>query len=179
MRFHNMDSFTSEASCPETAFLASSHQLKRLLLVYRARFPSADYCFLWHTALLYVANEVLRKQTLGIDSDWELWFRLCLSGYRDLFRCFKMAKVIYRGLLSMAMRNGVMTATDAQEAIEQLDVPPIEHNEVGELGSMIVDLDLAMTDPLAAQAGILAEQFKDLALFDEFTVTAVTADGPE
>ncbi|EON98851.1 hypothetical protein UCRPA7_5631 [Phaeoacremonium minimum UCRPA7] len=78
----------------------------------------------------------------------------------------------------MAMRNGVMTAAEAQDAIEQLGVALNNPKMIEEPTSMIVDLDLAMTDPLAARAGTLAEQFKDLALFDEFTTSTTVANEP-
>lgn len=176
MRFHNMKGFSSVSSSPEAVFLASVNQLKRLLLAYKASFVSANHCFLWHTGLLYVANAMLRKQELGMDPEWDTWFQMCLSGYRDLFRCFKMAETIYRSLLSMAMRNGVVTSAEAQDAIEQLGGPLGDRRPIEELTTMIVDLDLAMTDPLAARAGTLAEQFKDLALFDEFTTSTNVTD---
>ena len=173
-----MTSFSSVSSSPEAVFLASVNQLKRLFLVYKASFASANHSFLWHTALLYVANAMLRNRELGVDPEWETWLQMCLSGYKDLSRCFKVAETIYRSLLSMAMRNGVMTAAEAQDAIEQLGVALNNPKMIEEPTSMIVDLDLAMTDPLAARAGTLAEQFKDLALFDEFTTSTTVPNEP-
>ena len=179
MRFHNMNSFSSVLSSPEAAFLASTNQLKRLLLVYRTKGAAAIHCFLWHTVLLYVANAVIRKKRLVVDPDWELWFLLCLAGYKALFRCFKASGRIYRALLFMAVRNGLMAAADAQEAMKKLDAvkTPTDHTVIDNLSTMIVDLDLAITDPAAAQAGILAEKFNDLALFEEFIISTAAGDG--
>ena len=79
----------------------------------------------------------------------------------------------------MAMRNGLMAVADAQEALENLDTikTTTEYTVTDHLGSMIVDLDLATTDPIAAQAGILVEKFNDLALFDEFVTSTAAGDG--
>ena len=159
MRFHSMGTFSSNFSNPEAVFLASVDQLKRLLSTYMTKFTSAGHCYLWHSALLYVANGMLRKRTLGVDPDWRSWFDLCLSGYRNLSGCFNVSESISKGLLSMAMRNGVETAADAIDTMALIKT--LSYQLGDESLTMVVDLDLAARDPLAAQIGILTRQFDE------------------
>lgn len=72
-------------------------------------------------------------------------------------------------ILSIAIRNGLMATAHAQDS-QKLDTTKAttNHTIIGDPGSTIVGLDFATTDPIAAQAGILGDEFMDLALFDGF-----------
>jgi hypothetical protein len=59
-RLFKLKSFSSADSSTSTISAASEHQLQRLLLLYRAAFPSAEFSILWQTAPLYVANAAIR-----------------------------------------------------------------------------------------------------------------------
>jgi hypothetical protein len=59
-RLFKLKTFSSADASISSAPAASERQLQRLLLLYRAAFPSASYSILWQTAPLYVANAAIR-----------------------------------------------------------------------------------------------------------------------
>ncbi|KAH8893966.1 hypothetical protein GQ53DRAFT_644312 [Thozetella sp. PMI_491] len=163
--------FGSEAATPAAVFKASIKQLLRLTLVYRSRFPSASYTFLWHTALLYVANAMLSPgMVTSAPRESRAWFLMCLDGYRDLITSFPITEGIAKGLLSMAMRSRLIKAEEARNIAA--DMRKKANGSAAEGVSkelLMVDLDLAMVSPLASRVENLAEQFNTLAMWEEFT----------
>lgn len=147
-----MDSFDAEARTVEHVCLASMNQLKHLVLVFRTQYSCASTCFLWHNALLYVANDCISNEpsspedgaieedvdTKQADSDLVrriTWFMACVDGYKALAPQFPIVGGIMQGLLSMGIENGLMTAAegraymaeakvDAREASRVLVIPP-------------------------------------------------------
>ncbi|KAK3933992.1 hypothetical protein QBC46DRAFT_325783 [Diplogelasinospora grovesii] len=178
-RNYRLAGFSSEQSTPAAVYAASVNQLKRLVLLYRTRYPSAHFTFLWHTALLYVANAMISADPAeeGDPGSLLVWFRLCLAGYLDLLPSFRVVEGIVQGLLSMAMRKGIMSATEATEARASLHrksaarkLPShIGRPDTGFKPECMLDLHLAMKDPLAARAETVAQQFNELVMFLEFT----------
>jgi len=168
-RTKRVQSFSAPDSTPEAVYVASVNQLKRLILVYMTNFATPSYTFLWHTALLYVANATLRDAP---NRGWREWFQICLAGYENLSASFRVAGTIAQGLLAMAVRNRAMGSAEAGQMAKQLKAKTAAFGK-GEdgRGSLILDLDLAMTNPLDAQMGALAARLKELVLFQEFTTT--------
>lgn len=219
-----IDPYTAADATAVAVHAASTKQLLRLALLYRARFQPI-ISFLWQTILLYVANIMLSRATItnanpepnstmsaspaGQTAEGRAgrlsnrrWLRLCLKGYKTMYKSFPFAERTVLGLLSMAMRNRTMTASEARAVMSDLrgSVPDrepyasatataaaaeqaddgedmdssgsMEDGEspgVGEEPTAMIDLDLAMSDPLASRVQTLAAQFQELALFEEFT----------
>ena len=56
---YRLDDHPADDPTPEGICKASVHQLKHLILMFRARYPCASFTMLWQNALLYVANACL------------------------------------------------------------------------------------------------------------------------
>lgn len=154
-------------STPDAVFAASVNQLKRLIIIYRFNYKSSAYSIIWHTALLYLANAMLQSTDA---EDWLVYFLVCLYGYEGLRKSFRVAEVIVKGLLSMALRNGDMSGGHARRILAELQKNGL-HDQVREeiRATFMVDLNLAMSQPGEATAEQLAGTFEDNALIMELT----------
>ncbi|KAH7376999.1 hypothetical protein B0T11DRAFT_25571 [Plectosphaerella cucumerina] len=161
-----LKTFSSSQSSPDAAYKASVDQLKRLIIIYRSNYTSSAYTMLWHTALIYVANAVLQDKQ---DPEWRFFFLLCIYGYESLRRSYRLAEAIGRGLLSMTLRNGDLSTREARQILQQLQERGLSGASGDIRATFMVDLDLAMTDPVEAKVESLAHRFEEMALFQEFT----------
>jgi hypothetical protein len=161
-----LKTFSSSQSSPNAAYKASVEQLKRLIIIYRSNYTSSAYTMLWHTALIYVANAVLQDKQ---DPEWRFYFLLCIYGYESLRRSYRLAEAIGRGLLSMTLRNGDLSTREARQILQQLQERGLSGASGDIRATFMVDLDLAMTDPVEAKVESLAHRFEEMALFQEFT----------
>ncbi len=171
-RHTKLQGFVSENATPDAVYTASVQQLLRLTLVYLFRFPSSHYTFLWHTALLYVANAVLSCEVAAAETNCRTWFQLCLEGYRSMAPSFPIVEGIVQGLLSMAMRAGIVSPKEAEETIQQLRAGMLAGSAEVMKGGLMLDLDQSMRSPLTSQLGPLATLFDEQLMFDEFLNTS-------
>jgi hypothetical protein len=123
---------------------------------------------LWHTALLYVANAVLKDTC---DPNWQFYFLLCIRGYQNLYPSFRSVENIVQGLMAMAMRKGVLSNGAAQLLMQQLYEKGRHHRLADRTRTaFILDLDRAMTNQREAEVDSLANLFEEMTVFDAFTV---------
>lgn len=201
-----MDSLGAEDRTVEHVCLASMNQLKHLVLVFRTQYSCASTCFLWHNALLYVANDCISNELFfpedgAIEEDMDTkqadsdlvrritWFLACVDGYKALAPQFPIVGGIMQGLLTMGIENGLMTAAegraymaeakvDAREASRVLVIPPekiwmIAQNFGTRSGlpdsqdNFIIDLNVALADPIAASIDALSLRFNQITMLDE------------
>ncbi|KAJ4387481.1 hypothetical protein N0V93_008073 [Gnomoniopsis smithogilvyi] len=146
-------SFNAENRTVEDVCLASINQLKHLVLVFRTRYAGARSCFLWHTALLYVANDCVSESMIlpgnkteendvdmtgaNIDGAKQvIWFMACVDGYKALAPQFPIVSGIVQGLLSMGIEQGMVTAAEGRAYMEEVEVDAIRasHVNVGHPG---------------------------------------------
>jgi hypothetical protein len=121
----------------------------------------------WHIALLQVANAVLNDPS---DPEWQFYFLLCIRGYQKLFPAYRFAEPLSLGLLTMALRNGIMSSSEAKMLREEFHAVGKHHEQLKRLQSRwTVDLNLAITNSKAAQADTMADRFEELAMFNEIT----------
>ncbi|KAL0931318.1 C6 zinc finger domain containing protein [Colletotrichum truncatum] len=161
-------SFSSKDASPEAAYSASVNQLKRIVLFYRQTYPESSFSFFWHSALLYLANAMLREASGVTPSpEWRFYFQLCIASYQTLYSSYRLAKGITHSLLSMALERGAIDHQEANLVKKDLEERG-RHHEISDRvpESYVVDLDLAVTDPSAAQAERLVQKFHGL-LIDE------------
>ncbi|KAF3351618.1 hypothetical protein VdG2_00226 [Verticillium dahliae VDG2] len=138
-------------------------------IVYRSKYQSSEHTILWHTALIYVANAVLQDTR---DPEWHFYFLQCVSGYESLRKSYRLAEVVGRALLSMTLRNGDISGTEARELLQRLKQKGLDNDTSDRIRATFMgDLELAMTNPRQASVENLAEQFEDMALWQEFTNT--------
>jgi hypothetical protein len=159
-------------------YRASVDQLKRLVLYYLSRFTVAAHSALWLPALLYVLNSLIRDARLSSDlnqtREWNLYFRACMLGLSKQLPFYPVTDKIIRGILSMAVRDGVTTGPEVAKTLEdmrretgmegreELFSDPMTIND-GET-SFIVDLDLATKNAAAATADVLGYNFANLSM---------------
>ncbi|KAJ4415493.1 hypothetical protein N0V82_007295 [Gnomoniopsis sp. IMI 355080] len=130
--------FSAENRTVEDVCLASVNQLKHLMLVFRTRYSCARSCFLWHNALLYVANDCVSKQmslsgNKAITEDVEMtgtntdaskrvhWFLACIEGYKALAPQLTIVSGIIQGLLSMGIERGLITAAEGRAYMDEVE----------------------------------------------------------
>lgn len=128
----DLDTFTADHRNVEDVCLASKNQLKNLVLVFRTRYASAISSVLWHTALLYVANDCflappeplpeptmaaaeLRRQGVAMTEDSKrVWYLACIDGYKALAAQFGFIRHILQGLLGLGISKGLITAAEGR-----------------------------------------------------------------
>ncbi|CAI0642728.1 unnamed protein product [Colletotrichum noveboracense] len=175
-----LEAFTSQQASPEVVCSASATQLRRIATTYLQTCASASHSFLWHTALLYVANAAIREPTQAFDvSERRSDFRTCILGYQKLQRCFRLSQVIVRGLLSMVLREGLITSAEARAIIRDSEEKGKHHPEAEMVAPFVLDLDLCMMDRTAALVDRLAAEFEEIAILNEFTMVTAAREGPE
>ena len=158
--------FSGASSSPEAVYMASVNQLKRFILNYRQNYRSSAYTILWHAALVYAANAALQNTE---DKTWLFYFLLCLHEYEELRKSWRVAEVITKGLLSMALRNDSVSTETARRLLNYVQQNSLQ-DVPGELrATLMVDLDLSTSDPNSVKVERLAADFEDNVLLRVFT----------
>ncbi|KAK1494298.1 hypothetical protein CCUS01_13713 [Colletotrichum cuscutae] len=160
-------SFSERHLSPDDAFGTSVRQLKQLVINYRCYHKSSTYTMLWQTALIYVSNAVLHDTH---DPEWRFYFLACIYAYEGLRKSYRVAELISRALLTMALRGGCMTVSEANTLEVQMTEAGgglLKDNDVR--ATFMVDLDLAMSNPEAARVEVLAKRFNEIVLFRDLT----------
>ncbi|KAI3320438.1 hypothetical protein HD806DRAFT_506361 [Xylariaceae sp. AK1471] len=162
-----LKTFSARDRTPDAAYTASANQLKHLIVEYRSKYAASTYSILWHNGLIYLANAMLRCT----DPEWRLYLLLCIYGYERLNRPYRISEVITQGLLTMTMRDTNMTGSEAYKLMEELRERGLLHvkEDVEDKvrATFMIDLNLALTNPEAAKAENMAEDFEDLAMFQD------------
>ncbi|PNY25245.1 N-terminal fungal transcription regulatory domain-containing protein [Tolypocladium capitatum] len=158
--------FSSPGSSPAAVCAASVAHLKRLIIDYRLNYESSTYTILWHTALVYVANAILHNTK---EEGWFCYFLLCVYGYERLCRSWRVTEAIFKGLLSMTLRNGDISSLTARKILRDLQGNSLVRVPGRIRATFMIDLDLALSDPGSATAENLAEHFEDNALLQDYT----------
>ena len=103
-----------------------------------------------------------------ITREWRWYLHFCLAALEDLCVSFRVFDSITKGLMGMALQRQALSIDEAKRvetalrtlsnlhaAIEQLDDGQI-------VAKWMVDLELALTDPNAAQGSSLVDGFEKL-----------------
>ncbi|KAI1418772.1 hypothetical protein F5Y12DRAFT_468188 [Xylaria sp. FL1777] len=162
-----LKTFSARDSTADAAYTASVNQLKHLIVEYRSKHATSTYSILWHNGLIYLANAMLRCT----DPEWHLYLLLCIYGYERLNRTYRMSEVVAQGLLSMTMRDTDMKGSEAYKIMEELKERGLIHVqedlEAKIRATFMVDLNLALTNPEAARAENMANEFIDMVTFQD------------
>ncbi|KAI8626067.1 hypothetical protein F5Y19DRAFT_447828 [Xylariaceae sp. FL1651] len=162
-----LNTFSARDRTPDSVYTTSTNQLKYLIVQYRSKYAASTYSILWHTGLIYLANAMLR----GTDPEWRLYLLLCIYGYERLNRPYRISEVVTQGLLSMAMRDTDMTGSEAHKIMKELKERGLdrvkEDLEDNIRATFMVDLNLALTNPEAANAEQMAGDFDDFAVLQD------------
>jgi hypothetical protein len=161
-----LNTLPTSINTPSTIYMASVDQLKCLIIDYRIHHRSSTYTFLWHTALIYVANAVLQETH---SQGWLFFLLVCIYGYERLRPSWRIVESITAGLLSMTMRKGDISSDMARRIMSDLRQKSIGHIPGKVRATFMVDMNLAMTDPESARVENMAGDFEDNALFESYT----------
>ncbi|KAF4453680.1 Conidial development protein fluffy [Fusarium austroafricanum] len=175
---------------PKAVLRSSINQLQRLILISRLYHPRAHCLSVLSSAVVHVSNTIirdaaLRNQTIqpptlkrkhnrnGSEQEphWHFYFLICLAACQDLGACFPVCEPIGKGLLAMAMRDGSMSAADANRLMRVLEAPKVveKKNEGKNFGNWVLDFDLEATKPGDGHISNLAAQFEEFSMHSEFT----------
>lgn len=124
-----------------------------------------------NAAMLHVSNAMLRDaagltETSLRDPDRRAHFLLALANCGDMFTCFPVFRSIGRGLLTMAMRDGLLNSQDAKSLAAALEARGAHHGVSTKqpAGAFTIDFSLATRDYENAQAVAMAKQFDEISL---------------
>ncbi|EXK23545.1 hypothetical protein FOMG_19693 [Fusarium oxysporum f. sp. melonis 26406] len=152
----------------DAAYKTSVNQLKRLIVIYRENYSSSTYTMLWHTALVHVVNAILGDTK---DPAWRFYLFFCIQCYGHLRQAYRFAEAVGRSILSMALQQGNLSASEARRLMEQFEENRLSDPSEDIRATFMADFNLAMTDPTEASVESLADRFENIALFQEFTNT--------
>jgi hypothetical protein len=164
-----LDKATEKGSrwSPAEIFEASTRQLKRLILVYKTRHQSASYTIFWSSALLYVANSVLRDTS---DPERRFYFLLCIHSLQDLYPSYPVLNGVVQGLLTIGVEKKGITVPEARQLYQDLRSKATKHMLQERVkGQLVIDLDLAVIDSNAARMDRLSAKFDEIVAFDDYT----------
>ncbi|KAB5531442.1 hypothetical protein GE09DRAFT_1252159 [Coniochaeta sp. 2T2.1] len=166
-------------------YKASVDQLKRLVLFYLSKYTVATHSALWRPALIHVLNSLIRDARLSPEPkdtrEWSFYFRTCMMGLSKQLPCFPVTDRVIQGILSMAVRDGIMSRGDASTMLEDLrreaGTEGRQDNATGSTShnSFIVDLDLATSNPSVATVDVLMDEFNNLNMLAD--VASMVMDG--
>ncbi|KAM0413777.1 hypothetical protein ACHAPD_007018 [Fusarium lateritium] len=172
---------------PKAVLRASINQLQRLILISRLHHPKAHALSVLSSAVVHVSNTIIRdaalqNQTIRPDfsitdqdstdrnPNWYFYFLVCLAACQDLGSCFPVFEPVGKGLLAMALRDGSMSAVEANRLMRALEGKrPKPEEKKGEFGSFVLDFDLEATKQGGGQVKDLAAQFEEFSMHSEFT----------
>lgn len=160
---------------------ASVDQLRDLTTVYQRHFSTVAPSVLWHTACLYTANAAIRTH----DMDHRrYYFDLAIESYASFYPRFSVTIAIIKGLMSMAISEGLITNKDAYDFVKELRGKGVDRKELAErtYTCFIIDLDLALEDLEEAHVDNLARNFDEMAFLadiinEEGDVEMIRNDG--
>lgn len=157
----SLASLEQQWSRPRRVIAASLRELEWYLVTFPIAFPAASKTTIfWHPVCLYIANAALA----GVwREQWRKRFLLCVRAYQKLSRCFPIARTILKSLLAIAISKGAFSPTQARELLN------VARSNTGLLASAAsyqstvkVDLELAITNPCAADMSTLCSRLDGL-----------------
>ncbi|CAF3478488.1 unnamed protein product [Fusarium graminearum] len=175
---------------PKAVLRASINQLQRLILISRLHHPHAHSLSVLSSAVVHVSNTIIRdaalqNQTIQPDfiitdqdkqnntdrnANWYFYFSVCLAACQDLGACFPVFEPVGKGLLAMALRDGSMSAVEANRLMRALEGQrPKPEKKEETFGSFVLDFDLEVNKQGGGQVKDLAAQFEVFSMHSEFT----------
>ena len=137
-----------------------------MITVYRLDYELSAYSILWHTALIYVTNAILNDETQD-NRSFDLLS--CIYAYESLARSWRVAAVIAKGLLSLAMQKSEMSSRTARRILHDLENGRLDQFSGEIRATFMADLNLALSNPSSATVEHLAKQFEANVLLKEYT----------
>ena len=106
------------------------------------------------------------------DPDWRFYFLLCMRYCQELYIRYPVYRDIMQGFLALAIQNSKISSLEAMKFSTRFMRKGKHHNVLrGVGGDFTIDFGTAITKPDHASASVLAQQFKELTLLDEYIET--------
>ncbi|CAH0031040.1 unnamed protein product [Clonostachys rhizophaga] len=170
-RHSPLRTFANSTVTPQLISESSTARLKSLILNYRTHHAASSYTILWHTALLYAANSILDMPGEEAKQQ-DPYIILVLYSYIRLSATWRVAKAIFKGLLSMMLRRGDMSSDVARKILSDLDnIDKGDEDPItgGIRATFMMDLQQAPSEPESATVESLAEDFETNVMLNEYT----------
>lgn len=132
------------------------------------RYPAAAYSILWHPACLYVANAVLAAPSAKTQHLYQNQYHerrriffLCVLGYQNISSTYKLAVVILKAILDLAIDSRIVSAPEAKMIVSRAkeNGKPWSWTDQIQTSSLKVDLQRALVDPGSADIASLVKAF--------------------
>jgi hypothetical protein len=146
-------------------FDASINQLKRLLL-HRMNHPTTICGTQFSVAIITVSTAILDNDA---DPEWHFYFLVCMRYCEELYVSYPVYKEIMQGFLALAMQKSKISSLEAMQISTRLKEKGKRHTIPRDSNlDFTIDFNTAITQPDHASAGVLAQQFMELMLLDEY-----------
>jgi len=75
---------------------------------------------LWQTAVIYVANGMMREARTASSTEWRFYLYLCVASLKDLAYSFRVFEVIAHALLGMALQHDMLGIEEVKRIVAEL-----------------------------------------------------------
>ncbi|KAG6016425.1 hypothetical protein E4U43_003667 [Claviceps pusilla] len=166
---HKLQSFSSKDGCPAAIIAASLNHMGYLMFQFQQQYASATWSTYINPPLVQLADAML-NQRFRNAAGRRLFFLLCVRGWVHLYRSFRVFWELVKGFAARALKERLISSHEARRLLKAVRRQGYYH-EVPEraLSNIIIDFNLAEENPKLATIKVIAEQFEDLALHEEFT----------
>lgn len=169
-------SFTSTDSSPTAVFNASARQLERLLVELTSAKKSKARSAMLNPVAMHTSNIALMSKE---RKDWRFYLLLSLSYWVEAVRSYPVFADVAQGYLSLAIQNRGLSSREARRWKDKLTRRSKRHGAEEIACSVIVDYNLAMEADRDIRAYELAQQFDDLAFFEDLINTESIGQEPD
>ncbi|KAG5971062.1 hypothetical protein E4U55_001323 [Claviceps digitariae] len=176
---YKLQSFSSNDGCPAAIIAASLNHMGHLMFQYQQKIVSATWSTYINQPLVQLADAML-NQRFRNAAGRRLFFLLCIRAWICMYKSFAISWDIVKGFAARALKERLVSSDEARRLLKALRRQRKEHRVPEQpISSIIIDFNMAEENPKMATIKVIAEQFEDLALHEEFTTGSFDfADDP-
>ncbi|KAG5933156.1 hypothetical protein E4U53_001076, partial [Claviceps sorghi] len=166
---YKMQSFSSHDACPAAVVAASLNHMQYLMFQFqRQSLPPCRSTYI-NPPILNLADAML-NQRFRNAAGRRLFFLLCMRAWISLCSSFPFFWEFVKGFAARALKESLLSSHEARRLLRAAERQRCHHGLPEQATStVIIDLNLAEENPKMATIKVIAEQFEDLALHEEFT----------
>lgn len=161
---YKLSTFSATDSTVESVYDASHEQLKRLIIFARFYYSGTPLSSTYTAGLIQLCTVLLNNSEI---QDREFYLRNCILLYEDLYRSYPSFKDVITGYLALAMKVRALPMSEIVIFKSRLDEIGKHHNLSSVEAQFFINLEEAGNNPDRAKAHKLAEQFEELAIFED------------
>jgi hypothetical protein len=162
-----LKSFTSKNSSPVAVLIMSLDRLKRLVVLFRDRFPANSWSIYFNPALVQLGDAMLSPSFAQVP-DRRQYFVTCIRAWLDLYRSYSIFSDVVQGFLSRALKRNLILRDEASSFMQDLLRAGTKHEVPQQaVSTMIIDFSPDTEDLEATRIRAIAAHFDDLCLHDQ------------